>query len=153
MQNFDAHALREEVERQVQLQKKIGKATFFIISLVMFVLLSLISVGIISSVPATATPETTGAIIGAAVMMGSGWATSIMFHGLSLLLDNKAAEQSFRDRVGGRLIARQFLEEAAQKQKRDDAPETRYELRDDGEIALAPDVVTDEQHAEKRASS
>jgi hypothetical protein len=145
--NIDYQAVRRQVEAQMQRQKRGGRITFAVVSVLLFILFSTIVITMLFYRGENLSNTTVGAL----AMLWAGWLTTIIFHIISPLLDTKSAEDNMRERLIARAIGAQLLRqpetEPGEKRKH------TFALSDDGEIEVvepqdAQDA--DRQRAQRR---
>lgn len=135
--------VRGRLERRVQEQKRNTRLTFFIISLVLFIVFLVMSaVALESDRAVTALLDESAAGL-AIILPFVGWILSLIYQGVMVAQDTKTGERQMLQAAATREMQDQLLEQHLgtidEKPKRDiDVEETtlpeRYELGDDGEI-------------------
>lgn len=111
--DIDREKLRANVDAEVRKQKMAGRATFAIMTTIMFVVFLVISILIISSnsqLQIAFGDENSGAFL---VMflpfLGFGLAT--LFHWIGMFFDTRSAEDQLRERLFSRTLANMMLDQ------------------------------------------
>ena len=139
MQNIDNEALRQRVEDRVKREKRTTRVAIFVVSFLLFVTFMVISIVMFNM--AAPSPELIGSqnspALGPMILLGIGWFLTIIFQGISLLMDLGAMDRSIRDRALTGEMARQLYEQATgdyEKPKRHLEDDMDYTVSDDGEL-------------------
>ncbi|MFN8374849.1 MAG: hypothetical protein U0694_18460 [Anaerolineae bacterium] len=149
---IDYKAVRRRVEEGLKRRKTAARWVFFIVSLFMVILFSIIGFGIAASQGALNNEDVAGAM----VMLAMGGFMSVMFQFISLILETKAGEANMRER----LIARELGEEMLRMGTDEDVREKRkrvMRIASDGELEeivdeSPSDVIIDEEQPRQRRS-
>jgi len=149
---IDYKAVNRRVEEGLKRRKTGARWVFFIVSLFMVILFSVIGFGIAASQGVLSNEDVTGAM----VMLTMGGFMSVMFQFISLMLETKAGEANMRERLIARELGEEMLrmgleEDVEQKRKR------RMRLASDGELEeivddSASDLIVDEEQPRQRSS-
>lgn len=140
MESLDNEELRQRIDAGVRRQKRLMHSIGFAVNVIMFVGFMLIAIAMLSSanLPPELVQGDNALVTGAFVMLGIGWFTSLVFHGMSVLASSGVLDAAMRDRVIVREIGRQLFEQAAsnhEKPKRSLEKDTAaYTVSDDGEL-------------------
>lgn len=148
-QDIDYRRVRKYVEENLSRRKSRTQIVFFIVSLFMFILFNVIAWLALN--PARFGDDA----IGAMVLLTVGWAVSLLYHFINIMLNTKAGEQQMRESLTLRGIqlemARKGMAEAAdmgdfEKPKRHES----VQLSDDGELVDEAEI---EQFARKTTAN
>ncbi len=149
---IDYRAVRRRVEEGVKRQKMGARIVFFVVSLFMLILFSLIGWGMASAQGVLNNED----VVGAMVMLNMAGFMSVLFQFISLTMDSKFGEASIRERLTARELGEEMLrmgmeDDVQQKQKR------AMRLAEDGELEeivdeSASDVIVDEEPPRRRRS-
>lgn len=149
--NIDYEALGERVEKAMHSRKRSVRVAFFSVSLFLFVLFTLIGLGITGST-AEALGVEAGRLIPIMLMPGLGWALALLYQGLALAMDYGMGDRRLRGQVlqevlGEEVLARmqaQALADLKRKNRLGDEP--AMTVSDDGELVpLSDDAGADDE--------
>lgn len=149
---IDYKAVRRRVEEGVNRRKMTARVVFFVVSLFMLILFSIIGWSIAGASGVLNNEDA----IGAMIMLNMAGAMSVMFQGISLTLETKAGVANIRERVMARELSEEMMrlgmeEDVEQKRKRS------MRLAADGELEEivdenTGDVIIDEEPPRRRRS-
>ena len=138
MNELNRDALRQRVEEVVRQDKRNSRISFFAVSVVMFFIFMAISWRMYQSTPiiqqSLGDPLATLLLI----MLSAGWATTLFFQGMALLMDSAAMDRQFRDRATARALREEVFDGATENVKNQPRqPHEPIMLTDDGELRSA----------------
>jgi hypothetical protein len=145
---LDIEALREDIKRQMRLQRKIGRYGMLgghVLMFVLFSILSLVFLGQAGRADALQNlPKTTSdLILTPFLLVWIGWATGLFFHVMAVLNEMGLLEKANKRMLVSRAVADQLLREVSTesgkpKRKRTaDSATAEVRLTDEGELEPA----------------
>jgi hypothetical protein len=134
---IDYRALSQQVDEDVQKQKRMMRVVFFGISTFMLGFFTVLAFGMSGELLASINPETADQIRGAMIMLTMGGLMGVLFQGIMLGIDTKAGDASMHEQATARALSRELMrlsteDMAAEKPKR------QVRLTDDGELEEIP---------------
>jgi hypothetical protein len=160
--SIDYKELNEQVEQKVNRQRKWAKGVFFGVSVGLTLLFNGLAWVMVGSNPELRNlpPEAGAAVGGALAFLTVASGMGILYHGLSLLMDSKAALKQMRGRVVAQEFSEQLLQQGLAQQglaQQDDQKAKRLSVSDDQPVTVSDDgelvpLEEYEQQQAKRAS-
>jgi hypothetical protein len=135
---IDYRALSQQVDEDVQKQKRMMRVVFFGISTFMLGLFTVLGFGMSGELLASMNPDTADQIRGAITMMMMGGFMGVLFQGIMLGVDSKAGEASMREQATARALSRELMRLSAEDAAEAEKPKRQVRLTDDGELEEVP---------------
>lgn len=126
----DYRAMRREVEVRLKQKKRSTRWAFFFINLLMFIAFVFLVLQLGQNMESI-----NGDVVGAMVMLGVGWFTSVLFHLVSAILDLKTTEDSWRGQLMVQVMDKAMVDiEADDSEAPAEKAKRMMRLTDDGEL-------------------
>jgi hypothetical protein len=138
---LDYAAIRKRIAAGIQREKRSMRLIFFVASLVMFIVFTVLAWGMSGLNPLNATnipaipSHLSESLTSAMIMLNIGWLAALIFQFAGIVVDTRVGEQQIRDRVTGREMNKALLalgedESAPIREK----AKHMMRLTDDGEL-------------------
>lgn len=145
---IDYEALHNQVEIELQKQKRVMKVVFLGVNLLIFVLFAILTFAMVQNNPDLKAALDQVYIDDAPLIMLPfiGWGLALMFQFITLLTDLGIGDKQMRGQIIARELGTQMLQagltRSREKPKREPDQGSRMVLTDDGELApVEPDLM------------